>query len=120
MKKLILVAAAIALLLAGIVRLELSAQPEAKLDAKAADAAVKSPELVAKQQAMIEAARRTYEAFDALFELGSTTQGHIYVWSSHLRSSQARAADTKKELMSARKEQHERMNRLLTPKRLYF
>lgn len=101
MKKLILATAALALFIAGIVSVELVAQTGPQTDGKAASGAGRNAEREAKQQAMIDAARATYEALEALFELGTTTQDYVYVWSSRIRSSQVQAADTKQERISA-------------------
>jgi hypothetical protein len=74
--------------------------------------AVLKSRLVEKQKGMIDAARRTYEAFDELFKAGTTTQEPLYVWSSKLRSSQVRAADGREQATQASQEHLDRMRKL--------
>lgn len=109
MKKLILAGVAIALLVAGIVRVELVAQSESKKEG-----AVRNADLAAKQQAMIDAARGVY---DMLVESHDQGTGALlpqerYVWSSHLRSAQAHAADSRQQATKACQEHLQRMQDL--------
>jgi len=106
MKKLIMAGVAIALLAAGIVRV-LVAQPR-----PAAGIADRNAELAAKQQALIDAAQRTLAGFEESFTFSKLLPNEVYVWSSHIRSAQARAADSRQQVTKACQEHLKRMQDL--------
>jgi hypothetical protein len=112
MKKLILAAAAIALLVVGIVRVELVAQPRSGTESKKERVTVQNAERAAKQKAMIDAARATYNLLIEHHSLGREGPNEVYVWSSYLRTSEARAADSRMQVASACKDHLDRMKRL--------
>ncbi|MEX2138622.1 MAG: M56 family metallopeptidase [Pirellulales bacterium] len=112
MKKLILAAGAVAILVAGLVRVELVAQAPLDADTNAEISVVLNSKRAEKQKAMINAARRTYEAFDELFKAGTTTYEPLYVWSSKIRSSELRAADSRQQVTQASQEHLHRMRKL--------
>lgn len=112
MKKLIVVAAAIVLLVAGIVRVELVAQAQREAVSNAENGAVENSARAEKRKAMIDAARGTYEAVASLYELGTETSNTLYVWSSYLRTAQGRAADSKQLVAQACQEHLDRMQSL--------
>jgi hypothetical protein len=112
MKKLILAAVAIALIAVGIVRVELVAQPRPEADAKTNNNATRNAERAAKQKTMIDAARATYNLLLEHHSLGRQGPNEVYVWSNYLRTSEVRAADSKKQVASACKEHLDRMKRL--------
>jgi hypothetical protein len=103
---------AIALLAAGVVRVELVAQPRPEANSQTGSSASRSAEQAAKMQAMIDAARATYEAQSVAYELGTQVASEVYVWSSDLRSSQVRAAGSRQEVSKACQEHVDRMKKL--------
>jgi hypothetical protein len=106
MKKLILSALAVALLVAGIVRVELGAQPRVEGDTR-------NVELAAKQKAMIDAAKAAYAGILESHSLGrATSNNEVYAWSSHIRSSEVRAASSRQQVTKACQEHLERMRDL--------
>jgi hypothetical protein len=112
MKKLILATAAIALLAMGIARVELVAQPRSGSESKKEGVAVHNAERAAKQKAMIDAARATYDVKVESYSLGTEVANEVYVWSSYLRSSEVRAAGSRQQATTACKEHLDRMQQL--------
>jgi hypothetical protein len=107
MKTPILAAIAVALLVAGIVHVELGAQPRVEGDARNA-------ELAAKQKTMIDAAKAAYAGILESHNLGrATSNNEVYAWSSHVRSSEVRAASSRQQVTKASQEHLERMRDLL-------
>lgn len=106
MTKLMLAAAATILLVAGIARVELGAQPRAEGDARNA-------ELAAMQKAMIDAAKAAYAGILEAHNLGrATSNNEVYAWSNHIRSSEARAARSRQQAIKACQEHLQRMRDL--------
>jgi beta-lactamase regulating signal transducer with metallopeptidase domain len=113
MKKLILAAAALALLIAGIVRVELVAQPRPEANSKSEDIAARNTERAVKQKAMIDAARATYDAILEAHSQGRLmSNNEVYLWSSYIRSSQVRAADSRQQVTKACQAHLDRMQSL--------
>ena len=112
MKKVILAAMAVTLLTVGFTRVELVAQPRPDAESKKAPVTVRNPEIAAKQKAMIDAARATYEVQMEQYKLGTQVANEVFVWSSYLRSSQVRAADSRQQVINACQEHVDRMQRL--------
>jgi hypothetical protein len=112
MKKLMLAAASIALLAAGVVRVELVAQPRSEAESQSDNSAAPNAEREARNKAMIEAAQKTYEVVRESYTLGTILPNEVYVWSSYLRSSQVRAARSKDERAKACQEHLDRMQSL--------
>jgi hypothetical protein len=112
MKKLILAAGAIVLLVAGIVRVELVAQLRPEADSESGGSAARNSERTTKMQAMIDAARAAYEARLLLYHSGTIPANELYVWSSYLRSSQVRAVGSRREATKACQEHLDRMKDL--------
>jgi beta-lactamase regulating signal transducer with metallopeptidase domain len=111
MKQFVLVVFALAVLLLGVVRVELVAQPLPAANPKNG-VAVRNAEVAAKQQAMIDAARATYDVQMEQYKLGTQAPNEVYVWSSYLRSSQVRVADSRQQVINACQEHIDRMQRL--------
>jgi hypothetical protein len=112
MKKLILAAMAITLLAVGMIRVELVAQPRPDAASKKAGVTVRNAEIAAKQKAMIDAARATYDTLTEYFRLGRQEPNEVYVWSSYLRIAEVRAANSPDQIISACNGHLERMKRL--------
>ena len=111
MRKLILAAVALALLAVGIVRVDLVAQPRSGAESKKG-VAMHYAERAAKQKAMIDAARATYAVTAESYNLGTEVANEVYIWSSYLRSSEVRAAETRQQAARACKEHLDRMLKL--------
>jgi hypothetical protein len=104
MEKLTLAAVALALLAATIVPV-LVAQPRSS-----AAVTGRNADLAAKQQAMIDAAQRALAGFTG--EESPLSPNETYVWSTHLRSAQVRAADSRQEATKACQDHLNRMQKL--------
>ena len=109
MKKAILAGAALTLLVAGIVRVELVAQAPPDGDASTTESRSVNSERAAKRKAMVEAATRTYQAVTASYEAGTERLDGLFVWSSHIRLASIRAADTNQQVEKACREHLDRM-----------
>jgi beta-lactamase regulating signal transducer with metallopeptidase domain len=114
MKKLMLAGTALALLVAGIVRVELVAQLGPEGRSKSESNAAPNAERAAKQKAMIDAAQQTLAVMEENFKLGSGLHSNtdVYLWSNYLRTSQIRAAGSREEATKACQEHLDRMKQL--------
>jgi hypothetical protein len=106
MKKLILAGITMALLAAGVARV-LVAQPR-----PATGSTGRNADLAAKQQAMMNAAQRALAGFDGSFTEGKLSPNEAYAWSTHLRSAQVRAADSRQQVTKACQEHLIRMQEM--------
>ena len=102
MKKRIFAGCAVALLAAGVTRVDLIAQPRSEAQSTKAVANVSSAEREAKLKVMIDAARVAYGGILENHNLGrATSNNEIYVWSAHIRSCEARAANSAEQMAEA-------------------
>ncbi len=88
------------------------AQPRPEAEPKKQRVATGNAELAVKQQAMIDAAQRTLAALEESFAHGKLLPNEVYVWSSHIRSSQVRAANAPQQVTNACQEHLKRMQEL--------
>jgi hypothetical protein len=106
-------AAGVALLMAGIVCVELAAQPSAKSGAKAADVTGPDAQRAAKLKAMIDAAKAAYAGILEAHNLGrATSNNEVYAWSNHIRSAEVRAAGSRQQIIKVCQEHLQRMRDL--------
>jgi hypothetical protein len=113
MKKLIFGAAAIVVLMAGTVGVELGAQPRREPATDKDNAATRNVEIAAKQKAMIEAARAAYAGILESHSLGrATSNNEVYAWSTRIRSAEVRAANSRQQMTKACLDHLQRMRDL--------